>query len=128
MNGVADTYAKRAVEAHRVPYRVRQEIKDYNELTIMNAMWVGRATVLANQSGSLPERDSEASRERALQAAREKRKQKLEGSQADANTTFAQPITVAEGGHNIERCELGWRCTTCRIKAVNRDKLALQKC
>ena len=47
-NDVADKYAKRAVLAHRVPFRVREEIKAHDALTASNAMWLARATLLAN--------------------------------------------------------------------------------
>ena len=84
--------------------------------------------MIANQSGTLFERDSEASRERALQAAREKRKQKLEDSKADTSTASVELRTVAEGGHSLERLEHGWWCATCRTKAANWSKLAPHKC
>ena len=48
-NDVADTLDKAAVEAHRVPYKIRKAIEAHDELTSSNAMWIARATLLANQ-------------------------------------------------------------------------------
>merc|ERR1712015_491943 len=65
MNDLADTYAKRAVEAHRVPFRIRRAIEDHDALTMHNAKWIARATVIANQQPSGPHRDTQASRAKA---------------------------------------------------------------
>ena len=73
---LADTHAKRAVEHQRVPYRIRNIIKAHDEATSQNAMWIARATVLASEQAIAPHRDTEASRERALAAARKRKKLK----------------------------------------------------
>ena len=64
-NAEADKLAKRAVEHHRVPFRIRQAIKAHYELVTASAMWVARASVLANQQSSDPQRDTQASRAKA---------------------------------------------------------------
>ena len=38
MNDAADRLAKAAVEAHRVPYRIRKEVEAHDLLTTQNAM------------------------------------------------------------------------------------------
>ena len=73
-NDVADRYAKRAVLAHRVHFRIREEIKSHDALTAINAMWVAWATLLANGRSSEPARDTQASRLKAAAAGAEKRK------------------------------------------------------
>ena len=60
-NEAADILAKRAVGEHRVPYRTRKAIEAHDALTASNAMWVARATILANQQQSDPVRDTRAS-------------------------------------------------------------------
>ena len=78
MNDAADKYAKRAVEQHRVPKLKRDQIKAHDEATRQNAMWIARATLLASDQQQPPHRDTEASREKALAAARLRRKNKAQ--------------------------------------------------
>ena len=47
-NALADNYAKEAVDAHRVPLRIRKAIEAHDDLTTHNAKWIARATVIAN--------------------------------------------------------------------------------
>ena len=135
MNDVADRYAKRAVEAHRVPYRIRKEIEAHDEITTANAMWIARATVLANQQETIPMRDTQASRARAAAAARERTKQKVQ--QAGTVTTpgtnpqTGKPTTIeqrlpGDGGHMLEKCDRGWCCLTCKAKSATWARLAPQ--
>ena len=44
MNDRADCLAKRAVEAHRVPRLIRQQIKAEDERTTNLARWIGQVT------------------------------------------------------------------------------------
>ena len=63
-----------------MPYRIRKAIEAHDTLTTENAMWVARATVIANQqpgSGE-PGRDTQASRAKAAEAAAAKRRSKKE--------------------------------------------------
>ena len=53
-NDYADRLAKAAVDAHRVPYRTRQEVEADDILTIDNAKWIARATVMADQQPDDP--------------------------------------------------------------------------
>ena len=123
-NDVADRYAKRAVAAHRVPFRIREEIKAHDALIASNAMWVARATLLANGRTSEPARDTQASRLKAAAAAADKRKLAVArifngtlyrglNPQTGKRTTVVQR-SAANGGHSLQRCDKGWRCTTCK--------------
>ena len=118
-NAEADKLAKRAVEHHRVPFRVRQEIKAHDELVTSNATWIARAGILANQQSGDPERDTQASRAKAAAAAAAKR-------QFDAQTTRARPTELnpqtgkrsttrgkqpSDGGHVLQRRGAGWWCS-----------------
>ncbi len=64
-NELADTYAKQAVELHRVPVAVRKRVTDAAAGVREAAMWLGRVTHLANNQPAAPRRDSEASRRSA---------------------------------------------------------------
>ena len=115
-NAEADKLAKRAVEHHRVPFRVRQEIKAHDELVTSNATWIARAGILANQQSGDPERDTQASRAKAAAAAAAKR-------QLDAQTKRARPTELnpqtgkrsttrakqpSDGCHVLQRRGAGW--------------------
>ncbi len=105
---------------------VREAIKAHNELVTDNAMWIARASILANQQPSDLERDTQASRSRAAAAASVKRKQKAQQTQArptelnpqtgKRSTVKAKPLS--EGGHSLERRGTGWHCTVCRAKTL----------
>ena len=129
-NEAADKYAKRAVETHRVPYRIRQEIKAHDRLTVQNAVWVARATTLANQQSTFPQRDSQASREKALAAARERRRQAaMQGDTTSAKRkTDVKLRPVADGGHQLEQSGRFWECKTCKIRSLKWSRLAPQEC
>ena len=47
-NDMADRFAKAAVDARRVPHRIRMAIAAHDDPTTQNAMWIARATVIAN--------------------------------------------------------------------------------
>ena len=49
LNDVADKHAKQAVEKRRAPHRKRAGIQAHDEATVHNAMWIARATLLANE-------------------------------------------------------------------------------
>ena len=49
-NGEADKWAKWAVEEHRVPAHIRQEVKDLHSKVWKTAKWIGAATWHANRS------------------------------------------------------------------------------
>ena len=138
INDVADTHAKRAVEQHRVPSRKRAEIKAHDEATTQNALWIARATLLANDQEQPPHRDTEVFRERAIAAGRERRKAKAEQltlapapQGIDPQTGQATQVrarTVAEGGHELTRVAGGWWCMVCRTASAKWAKLAPQEC
>ena len=137
-NDVADKYAKRAVIAHRVPFRIREEIKAHDALTACNAMWLAQATLLANSRGTEPARDTQASRVKAAASAAEKRKivaaRVLSGtlykgiSPQTGKRTTVLPRSVAKGGHLLQRDGKGSRCTTCKFTSANWARLATQTC
>ncbi len=61
-NELADTYAKQAVEEHRVPPALRSRVKEAAEHVRKIAMWLGRVTHLASNQPGPQRRDSEATR------------------------------------------------------------------
>ena len=69
-NAEADKLAKRGVEEHRVPLLTRREIKEHDDLTTSNAMWIARATLTANNQDEDPRRDTEASKAKAAASAK----------------------------------------------------------
>ena len=71
-NDAADTHAKAAVEKHRVTRADVACWKDATARANMRAMWLARATVLANNIPEYPFSDSEAARWRADEAKRNK--------------------------------------------------------
>ena len=121
-----------------MPFRIREEIKAYDALTASNAMWVARATLLANGRTSEPARDTQASRLKAAAAAADKRKlaaaRIFNGTlyrgwnpQTGKRTTVLQR-SAANGGHNLQRCDKGWRCSTCKVTSATWASLATQSC
>ena len=85
-NEAADKLAKVAVEQHRVPYRIRKAIEAHDALTTQNAMWIARATLIANQQVGGPGRDTQASKAGAAEAAAEKRRLKKQQQQQQKPT------------------------------------------
>ena len=132
LNDLADKYAKRAVEAHRVPFRIRKVIEDHNQLTHDNAAWIARATILANQQQHEPHRDTQASRAKASEAAAIKRKTKRDGNtqQQTPHVNVAPPTPLAEPtmGHTLQTIDVGWWCTTCTLKSATKTGITARKC
>ena len=131
LNDVADRYAKRAVEAHRVPRRTRDIIEAHDQPTHDNAVWIARATILANQQQQEPHRDTQASRAKALEAAAAKRKAKREGTDqqqtANATTPSSLPADPSKG-HTLQAIDVGWWCTTCTIKSTKKSSITSRTC
>ena len=108
-NAEADKLAKRAVEHHRVHFRIRQAIRAHDELVTANAMWVARASILANQQTGDPQRDTQASRAKAAAAAAAKRhlRQHTEPARpTEVNPQTGKRSTIitrkpSEGGHKL---------------------------
>ena len=138
LNDLADTYAKRAVDEHRVPMRKRNEIKAHDEATKLNAMWIARATLLANEQLQAPHRDTQASREKALEAARRRKRHRAEQAATPLSPQAVDPttglaVTVKarprqQGGHDLPKVAGGWWCTVCRTASAKWSKLAPQQC
>ena len=132
-NDEADKPAKRGVEDHRVPYMVRQEWKRCYDEAKSRAMWIGRATSLANNLPTFPFSDSSSSRAAAELA----RKARMQAKHARLyGVTLAKPPVIARspalGGHNIvqDRCgsKQGWRCTVCRARSAKWNSFAPSLC
>ena len=96
-NGEADRLAKRAVAAHRVPTAIRGEVRQHSELVADNAMWIARATAVANNHQGDPNRDTEASKTRAAQAAAEVPSTIYATPQFGYGLTRTQPGTSRSG-------------------------------
>ena len=135
-NAEADTLAKRAVEQHRVPLLIRQQVKDYDELTTQNAMWIARATATANNQHDDPRRDTEASRAKAAAAAAARRHNTNQNNTCMPTTYNPQTgkqctvrvRQVADGGHTIVTRDGGWHCLKCRKRSLTWSRLAPQQC
>jgi hypothetical protein len=69
-NNEADRLAKLAVEEHRVPKQVRDNIKELALVVERTARWVARATYAAGHQTVKPHRDTDASRAAAVAAVR----------------------------------------------------------
>ena len=76
-NAEADRYAKLAVVEHRVPAAIRKQLKEHDELVTAKAKCIARASAIANDQPGKPNRDTEASRAKAAQAAAARLKLKL---------------------------------------------------
>ena len=110
-NGEADKLAKRAVEEHRVPFRLRDEWRRCHETTKQRAMWIARATVEANNLPNYPFSDSASSRPAAEEAKKLRlRVRAMKGPIETKMFAVARPPTL--GGHLIvsRLCgkKLGW--------------------
>ena len=116
-------------------------IAAHDAFTIQNAMWIARATVLANQQPGDPGRDTQASRARAAEAAAAKRRTKAAAAAAAKAIGTQQPSSAAptastnitarspaNGGHTLETTDTDSWCTVCRTKSLSYDKLAPQTC
>ena len=57
-NAQADVLAKKAVEEHRVPEKIRERMAQQLQLGIQTVKWIGRATHLANNFPEDPHRDT----------------------------------------------------------------------
>ena len=79
-NDMADRLAKRGVEDHRVPYRVRQEWQRCLKTATERAKWTARATREANNLPNFPYSDSESSRKAAEEARKRKLWDKADGT------------------------------------------------
>jgi len=136
-NDAADILAKRSVDEHRVPLLIRTQVKDHEHLVTLNAMWLARATLMANDQTDEPHRDTEASRAKAMAAAKAKQLLARSLPPPTATPTFNPQTdtcsstklrTVQQGGHTIARRVSGWWCTECRVVSASWSKLAPQKC
>ena len=118
-NDAADRLAKAAVEAHRGPHRIRMAIEAHDALTTENAMWIARATVIANQQPGDPVRNTQASRAKAVEAAAAKRRTKAAAAAAaatqpaGATTAAASTAGAAAARTTVARDPPPWRPHPC---------------
>ena len=107
-NDVADKLAKAVVEAHRVPYKIRKAIETHDELTTRNAMWIAKATLMANHQKHDRGNDTQTSRAKAAETTAEKRRLKKQHHQQQPmhldlqtdNMSTTKAKSVANGGHS----------------------------
>ena len=105
----------------------------HDQLVADNAMWIARATVLANQQAVQPFRDTEASRELAAKAAAVKRKLKADQkktSQVESQTTVTSTKVrdPRRGGHTIASHDQRCWCTVSGCKSSTREILEPKLC
>lgn len=122
-NGEADTWAKHAVEEHRVPEHIRRELKDAYALVGRTAKWIGAATWHANHSSGRPGRDTGASRQAAVSAARA-----AKARRGERLTNISKVRTPAMGGHDLVQVGATWQCLVCRQWSHSKGKLETKGC
>lgn len=125
-NNEADGLAKAAVAAHRVPKVIRKQLKQHDDLTEATARWVARATHLTGHQEAPPFRDTEASRQLAAVAAKQRAGQRHAGGQPRRAAVSVCPAAL--GGHSIRRDAGLWVCTCCPKKSKSFHKLAPKRC
>ena len=103
-NDEADTWAKHAVEEHRVPYHIRKELKDAYDLVGRTAKWIGVATWHANHSSGRPGRDTGASRQAAVSAAKA-----AKARRGERLTNSPKVRAPAMGGHDLVQVGATWQ-------------------
>jgi hypothetical protein len=122
-NDEADTWAKHAVEEHRVPYHIRKELKDAYALVGRTAKWIGAATWHANHSSGRPGRDTGASRQAAVAAAKT-----AKARRGERQTNISKVRSPAMGGHDLVQVGTTWQCLVCREWSHSRGKLETKGC
>ena len=130
-NAEADRLAKRGVEEHRAPLLTRREIKEHDDLTTANAMWIARATLTANNQDDDPKRDTEASKAKAAAAAAKRHSNypANPGQHPTYNPSTGKQCSTRvrepnKGGHTLARRDGGWHCKSCRKRSMTWSKLA----
>ena len=121
-NDEADKWAKWAVEEHRVPEHIRQELKDLHSKVLKVAKWIGVATWHANHSSGKPGRDTGASRQLAVEAAKAA---KARAAYTPANSKVK---SKAQGGHDLIQLGSIWRCSVCKEWSASRAKMETKRC
>ena len=121
-NDEADKWAKWAVQEHRVPEHIRQEIKDLHSKVLKAAKWIGAATWHANHSSGKPGRDTGASRQLAMEATKAAR---AKAAYTPANSKVK---SRAQGGHDLIQLGSIWRCSVCKEWSASRAKMETKHC
>ena len=134
-NDKADMLAKRGVEDHRVPYRIRREWERCLAEAKARARWIARATLEATNMQSFPFADSESSRKAAEEAKKKRRDGIADGSIVPL-PRGRNPLTVARppslGGHLLEQVARAGKpavtCSLCRTTSTKVRSFAAARC
>ena len=129
-NALADHWAKIVARSVRVPERLRRSLAQDEERAMQLALWLGRATAVAN-GHRLP-----AWRGRdAKHFVRPPRAPGAAGDSLQDRRRLCRPFPAAPvertpslGGHTLEPAGGRWRCTVCRLDGPERIALAAGKC
>ena len=134
-NDMADRRAKRGVEEHRVPFKIRQEWQRCMDVTRTRAKWIGRVTHEANNLPAYPFSDSESSRRAAEEAKKQRARGMADGTllaKVRAKKGIAVSRPPALGRHSLEVHGRGgkraWRCLSCRQVSASWDSFAPARC
>ena len=131
-NSMADELAKAAALAHRVPARVRQSIREEEELVDGTARWLAHVTLLANAQPApdgapiVPLRDSAASRQAANVAKSARLAARAAAGSRPRLARALRPVRL--GGHLIQREGPRVRCLVCRRSSMKYLPFASQQC
>ena len=93
-NAGADSGANEGVEEHRVPLAVVQECHEVEKGGNKRAMWIGKATTLANNLPESPFKDNGAARWKADRSKKEKKANKVAKERRKPKV-----ISADQGGH-----------------------------
>ena len=127
-NRAADFDAKRAVEEHRVPEEIRNEVARYENSITTAAGWLARATLAASNLVGVhgeAKRDSCASRKAAAAAATHRAT--LRAQLRRERAPLVARRDPAEGGHLLAYGRRLWHCKCC-MHSGTWDRMAAQRC
>ena len=134
-NDLADRLAKRGVEEHRVPYRVRKEWERCLAEATARARWIARATHEANNMEAYPFSDFESSKKAAEEAKRKRRDDIANGTicvQPRGRKANVDPRPPSLGGHLIVHVVRGGKpastCSLCRTTSTKKRQFAAARC
>ena len=134
-NDKADMLAKRGVEEHRVPYRVRKEWERCVADAKARARWIARATHEATNMQNFPFTDSGSSR-KAADEAKKRRKDGIANGSIVPLPRGRSPLAVARppslGGHLLESVARAGKpalaCSLCRTTSTKLRSFAAARC
>jgi len=121
-NDLADHHAKAAVEEHRVPRPIREDILAQERSVGLMARWVAQVTIDANAWGPHQLRDSEAAARRL--GPRVPRRLRKIRRREEIPAALGGHVLVPSNGSSTRR----WECSVCKRAAVHRPTLAATRC